>query len=67
MPAAGVLRTPLAALNVMPAGSVPLSLKTGAGKPVPVTAKDPGMPAANTALLALVIAAGSSTNTVKIS
>ena len=49
-------RTPLAALNVTPVGSAPLSLSVGAGNPVVVTLNDPATPRTNAVELALVIA-----------
>jgi hypothetical protein len=56
-PAIGIpARTPVAALNVTPVGSVPLSLHVGAGAPVAVAVKVPTEPAVNVALFALVIA-----------
>ena len=41
--------------NATPLGSVPVSVKDGAGKPVVDTVNDPAEPAVNVALLALVI------------
>src|SRR5437879_1209932 len=60
VPAAGVplsvpVPLPLSA-KVTPPGSVPDSVRAGAGKPVVVTINVPGPPKANDALLALVIA-----------
>jgi hypothetical protein len=49
-------RIPVAALNVTPVGSVPLSLKLGAGTPIATTANVPAVPIENVALFALVIA-----------
>lgn len=49
--------TPVAALKVTPAGSVPVSLKVGVGKPVAVTVNDPEVPTVKVVLFALVIAA----------
>src|SRR6267378_2489101 len=57
VPAAGVpLKTPVATLKVRPRGSVPVSLKVGAGKPVAVTVNEPAVPTVNVVLLALVMA-----------
>jgi hypothetical protein len=57
---------PVAAVNVTPFGSVPLSLNVGAGVPVAVTVNVPVVPAANVALLKLVIAGGEFTVKVKL-
>jgi hypothetical protein len=66
-PAVGVPdRIPVAALNVMPFGSVPLTFSVGAGVPVAVTANVAAMPAVNVALFALVIAGAESTVNVKL-
>jgi hypothetical protein len=59
VPAAGVpLNKPLEAVNVIPDGSAPVSLKLGVGEPVAVTVNEFMVPMLKTALLALVIAAG---------
>ena len=59
VPAAGVpLSTPVVALNVTPLGSVPLSLRVGAGEPVTVTVNEPAVPTVKVALFALVMAGG---------
>ena len=42
-------------LKVTPLGSAPLSLSVGAGEPVAITVNDPGKPAANVVVVALVI------------
>jgi hypothetical protein len=53
--AAGVpLSTP--AENVTPAGSAPVSLKAGAGKPDVVTVNEPELPTVNVVAAALVMA-----------
>jgi hypothetical protein len=58
VPAAGVpLRTP-AELRVTPEGSVPLSLKVGAGNPSAVTLKVPLCPTVKVVLFALVMVGG---------
>jgi hypothetical protein len=55
--AAGVpLSRPDPALKVTPLGKVPLSLRVGAGKPVPVTVNAPAVPTVKVILLALVMA-----------
>src|SRR5216684_1795309 len=57
VPATGVPEsTPVAALNVTPPGSAPVSLSVEAGKPVAVTVKLPADPTVNVVLFALVIA-----------
>jgi len=57
VPAPGVpLSTPVAAVNVTPVGSVPDSLRVGAGKPVVVTVNVPAAPTVNIVLVALVMA-----------
>ena len=57
VPNAGVpLRTPVAALNVTPLGSAPVSLSVGAGDPVAVTVNVPAEFTVNAVLFALVIA-----------
>ena len=67
MPAPGVpLRTPVAELNVTPLGSVPPSLKLGAGNPVTVTVNVPAVPTVNVVLFALVIAGAWFTVSVKL-
>jgi hypothetical protein len=48
--------TPLTAPNEIPAGSAPVSLKVGDGKPVAVTLNVPGLPTVKLVLFALVIA-----------
>jgi hypothetical protein len=54
--AAGIpLRLPVAALNVTPGGSVPVSLSVGAGVPVAVTVNVPAVPTRNVMPFALVI------------
>ena len=50
------LNTPVAVLNVTPAGRAPDSLRVGVGEPVAMTVKVPAVPAVNVALFALVIA-----------
>ena len=56
MPAAGIpLRVPVAAENVTPAGSAPVSLTVGVGVPVAVTVNVPAVPTKNVMLLALAI------------
>jgi hypothetical protein len=56
-PAVGIpARTPVAALNVTPVGSVPLSLHVGPGVPVAVAVKVPAVPTVNVALFTLVMA-----------
>ena len=42
-------------LNVTPLGSVPVSVRDGAGAPVVVTVKLPAVPTVNVVLLALVM------------
>ena len=54
--AAGVPLSNPAVVKVTPAGSVPTSLKVGAGNPVAVTWNDPAAPTLNAALAALVMA-----------
>jgi hypothetical protein len=67
VPAAGVpLSIPVAAVNVTPVGSVPVSLSVGAGKPVAVTVNVPAKPSTKVALFALVIAGAWSTVSVKV-
>src|SRR5579872_1035194 len=57
VPAPGVpASTPVELLNVTPDGSDPVSVNVGAGSPVAVTLKVPGVPEVNVVLLALVIA-----------
>ena len=51
------LNTPVAVLNVTPAGRAPDSLRVGVGEPVALTVKVPGNPAVNVAELALVTVA----------
>jgi hypothetical protein len=66
VPAAGVpLRTPVVVLNVTPVGSAPVSLNVGAGNPVAVTVKVPPVPTVKVVLLALVMAGGWPTVSVK--
>jgi len=56
VPAAGVpLRTPVAGVNVTPAGNVPVSLNVGLGMPVAVTVNVPTVPTVKVVLFALVI------------
>ena len=50
------LSTPVAALNVTPLGSVPVSVNVGAGLPVAVTVNVPAVPTVKVVLFALVIA-----------
>ena len=67
VPGAGVpLRTPVTGLNVTPVGSVPVSLRLGAGKPVAVTVNVPRVLTVNVVLLALVMAGAWSTVSVKL-
>jgi hypothetical protein len=58
VPNAGVPLSTPAELKVTPLGSVPSSLKLGAGKPVAVTVNDPAVVTVSAVLLALVIAGG---------
>lgn len=53
-------------MKVTPAGSVPVSPKEGAGRPVAVAAKDPGTPTMVVAELAEVIDGGCPTVSVKL-
>jgi hypothetical protein len=63
--AAGVpLSTP--AEKLTPAGSVPVSLKVGAGNPVAVAVNDPAAPALNEAVAPLVMAGAWLTDNVKL-
>jgi hypothetical protein len=59
VPDAGVpLRVPTPfplSAKVTPFGSAPVSVRVGVGKPVVITAKDPGVPTVNAVLLGLVI------------
>jgi hypothetical protein len=48
--------TPVVVLRLTPAGSAPVSLNVGAGKPVPVTVNVPNVPTVNVVLFALVTA-----------
>src|SRR5271170_4500413 len=58
-PAAGVPpRMPLALVKATPGGSVPLSLRAGAGKPVAITVKLLWLPTRKLVALALVMKAG---------
>ena len=67
MPVAGVpLNTPVVELSVTPAGSAPVSLNVGAGKPVAVTVNVPFAPTENVVLFPLVIAGAWSTVSVKL-
>ena len=67
VPAAGVpQRIPVAGVKVTPVGSGPVSLSVGAGVPVAVTVNDPAALTANVVLVALVIAAGVFTVSVKL-
>jgi len=59
------LRTPVVVLNVTPVGSAPVSLNVGAGNPVAVTVNVPAVPTVNVVLLALVMAGGWPTVSVK--
>jgi hypothetical protein len=54
--AAGVPPSTPAEVKVTPAGSVPVSLKVGAGIPVAVAVKDPTAPTVNVVAAALVMA-----------
>jgi hypothetical protein len=66
LPAAGVpLSVPVAAVNVTPLGSAPVSLNVGAGSPTAVTVNVPAVPTVKVVLLALVIAGAWSTVSVK--
>jgi hypothetical protein len=66
VPALGVpLSNPVPVLKVIPDGSDPDSDRVGAGVPVSVTVKDPGIPTVKVALLALVMAGAWSTVRVK--
>ena len=60
------LSTPVVALNVTPLGSVPLSLRVGVGEPVAVNVNEPAVPTVNVVLLALVMAGGWLTVSVKL-
>ena len=51
------LNTPVAVLNVTPAGRAPDSLRVGVGEPVAVTVTVPAEPAVKVVLFALVMAA----------
>lgn len=53
-------------VKVTPLGSAPASVKDATGKPVVVTVKEPAVPTANVALLALVMAGAWSTFNVKL-
>ena len=53
-------------MNVTPLGSVPPSLKLGAGNPVTVTVNVPAVPTVNVVLFALVIAGAWLTVRVKL-
>jgi len=65
--AAGVpLSTPVETLNVTPLGSVPLSLRVGAGKPEAVTVNVPAVPTVNVVLAALVMVGAWFTVRVKL-
>ena len=70
VPAAGVpLSVPVPfplSTNVIPLGSAPASAREGAGKPAVVTLNVPAVPTVNVALLALVIAGGRPTVSVKL-
>jgi hypothetical protein len=66
-PEAGVPdKTPVVAFNVTPLGRAPVALQTGAGNPVAAAVNAPAAPTANVALLALVIAGGALTESVKL-
>ena len=51
------LNTPVAVLNVTPAGRAPDSLRVGVGKPGATTGKVPAEPTVKVVLFALVMAA----------
>lgn len=53
-------------MKVTPVGSAPLSFNAGVGEPLVVTVNAPAAPAVNVALLALVIAGGPTTVSVKL-
>jgi hypothetical protein len=59
-------KIPVSGLKVTPFGSVPLSLRAGAGVPVVVTVNDPAVPTVNFVVFALVIAGGEFTVSVKL-
>ena len=59
------LNTPVVEFRVTPEGSVPVSLKVGAGRPVAVTVKVPGWPSMNVVLFRLVMAGAALTVNVK--
>jgi len=59
------LRVPVAAVNVTPVGSEPVSLSVGVGLPVAVTVNVPAVPTVKVALFVLVIAAAWFTVNVK--
>jgi hypothetical protein len=66
-PAAGVpVRTPVAGVNVTPAGSVPVTLNVGAGVPVAVTLNVDAVPTAKIVLVGLVMTGAVSTVSVKL-
>src|ERR1035437_147773 len=60
------LNTPLAVLNVTPAGSAPDTLRVGVGNPEAVTVNESAVPAVNGALFVLVIAGAWFTVSVKL-
>ena len=65
VPANAAVPSPLST-KVKPAGSAPVSLKTGVGNPVVVTVNVPNVPAVNVVLSALVTAAAWLTVSVKL-
>src|ERR1700691_617841 len=60
------LSTSVAALNVTPLGSVPVSLSVGVGEPVAVTVNVPAVPTTKLVLFALVIAGALPTVSVNV-
>jgi hypothetical protein len=67
LPDAGVpLSVAVAAVNVTPLGSTPVSMNVGAGKPVAVTGNVPAVPTVKVVLFALVIAGARFTVSVKL-
>ena len=66
LPSAGVPLSTPAEVNVTPLGRAPVSVNVGAGKPVAVTVNDPAEVTVNVVLLALVIAGGCPTESVKL-
>src|SRR5260221_555663 len=59
-------RTPVAGVNVTPAGNAPVTDSVGDGVPVAVTVKVPAPPTVNVVALALVIAGAVLTVSVKL-